>query len=269
MKGRNRFTALVAALSLLLVINACTSDPAAIYEDPPKVPPASSMEMDFSTFGSQQGKSQMQSTDNFSRAAVTALIMKGVVEVNLAIPRALLKSARNADAELNDNEKWEWSFSRTERDTSFEVSLLAERTQQDSVNWDFYVTNSNFDLQHQLFFNGVTNTQGTEGRWSYYSLQNTDSREQVSQINWTVKAEDDVQLKLTVTTDRHHRRGDYIDYTFKDSLKTAIYYDNSEDQQTEIQYNVDTRAGYIIAPNYNNGEKACWNKNLEDITCTD
>ena len=80
-------------------------------------------------------------------------------------------------------------------------------------------------------------------------------------------AEDDVQLRLEVTSDRNGNQGDYIDYTYQDSLKTAIYYDNSENEQTKIQFNVDTKAGYIISPDFNNGNKACWDENLQDVAC--
>ncbi|MDZ7682173.1 MAG: hypothetical protein U5J63_10815 [Fodinibius sp.] len=217
------------------------------------------MEMDFSTFNNQKVDQQKaKSAQNFSRAAFTALVMKGIVELNLAIPRALLTAANNSDAELNGDGDWEWNFTKTARDTSFEVRLRASRTSQDSVYWAFNVTNPSLDLDNQLFFDGTTNADGTEGRWAYYNWKNTATQQQVSRVNWTVNAEDNLQLTLEVTSDRNGNQGDYIDYTFEDSLKTVIYYDNSEDEQTEIQFNVNSKAGYIIAPDFNSGNKACW-----------
>jgi len=272
MKNRYYLSTVAGLLSCILLIVSCKDDPSSVSEEPPTVPPASSMKMDFSTLSNQKDGAQansQQSVENFGRAVVTGIVLKSIVEVNVAIPRALLTAANNSDAELNENEEWEWSFSRTERDTSFDVRLLASRTEQDSVNWSFYVTNPDLELDNQLFFDGTTNANGTEGVWAYYSIENTGSQEQVSHLNWAINVENDIELRLEVTSDRHGNQGDYIDYTYEDSLKTVVYYDNSEDAETEIQYNVNTKAGYIIAPNYNNGEKACWDENLQDVTCSE
>ena len=268
MFDRLKVSAITALLLAAVFIASCSDDPASADEEPPQMPPPQSMEMDFSAFNTQKVVQQKaKSAENFSRAAITALILKGVVDVNLAIPRVLLAAANNADANLNADGEWEWSFSKTARDTSFEVSLLASRTDQDSVNWELYVTNPSLDLNNQLLFDGTTSADGTEGSWSYYNWKNSANQQQVSQVDWIVAAEDEVQLRLEVTSDRNGHQGDYIDYTYQDSLKTAIYYDNSENEQTEIQFNVDTKAGYIISPDFNNGNKACWDENLQDVAC--
>ena len=271
MKNCYYLPAIASILSVLFLIVSCKDDPSSVTEEPPTVPPATSMEISFSALESnkEMNRAKQKSAENFTRAALTALVMKGIVELNLVIPRTLLAAANNTEAALNQNEEWEWSFSKTARDTTYEVRLLASRTEQDSVDWSFYITNPNLDLDEQLFFDGTTNTEGTSGVWGYYSLQNTSSQEQVSRLNWTVNASDDIELRLEVISDRYDNQGDYIDYMYKDSLKTAVYYDRSDDQQTEIQFNVNTRAGYIIAPNYNNGEKACWDENLQNIPCSE
>lgn len=253
----------------LLLAVSCTDNPSTIDNKPPKLPTAESMNMDFSTFQNNQksASAEFQSTDNFGHAVGAALIMKGIVELNLAIPKALLMAASNADAELNNNEKWEWSYSKTTDNNTFEVRLVASRDGGGAVTWDCYVTNSQLGLDDQLFFSGTTNADGTEGVWTYYNLLNTDAREEVSQTNWTVNGEDDVSLKLEVTSDRNNNSGDYIEYSFDGTLKTGTYYDASSDETTEIQINVDTNVGYFISPNYNEGMQSCWDASFQDIAC--
>lgn len=268
---RRLLTTISGILCVLLLVISCKDNPSSVSEEPPEVPSATTMEMDLSEFESQQksNQAQTQSNDNFSRAVGTAIIMKAVVDFNLAIPKALLTAAANADAELNEDEKWEWDFSKQAGDTTYAVRLVAERESEDSVNWSFYVTNSEAGLDDQLFFSGTTNADGTEGTWMYYNLQNTDSQEQVSQIEWSVNGEDDVELRLEVTSDRNNHQGDYLDYSFDGTLKTAVYYDNSEDQETRLQINVDSKVGFITAPDYNNGDQACWDGNYQDVSCSE
>lgn len=263
--------ALSGILCVLLVFSSCDDDPSSVNDEPPQLPPVESLEVDFSNFENQQKQTQPQieSSDNFHRAVTTAVIMKAAVEFNLAIPRALLTAARNADAELNEDEQWEWNFSKSTDGKTFGVRLVGSHEGENTVNWQFFVTNSQLGLNDHLFFSGTTNSDGTEGVWTYYSLQDTESQEEVSRIEWTVNSEEDVQLRLEVISDRSGNHGDFIDYTFDGTLKTAIYYDSSEDQETTIQINVDNKAGYIIAPGYNNGNKACWNENFQDITCNE
>lgn len=255
---------------LLLTISSCTDNPSKISEKPPQLPPANSMQMDFSNFQNNQKSESAAtlSTNNFTKAAGAAMLMKGVVELNLAIPRILLKAAQNANSQLNDSGKWEWKFSKNADGNTFSVRLVASRTDNNKVNWDFYVSSSNLGLNDQLFFSGTTSADGSSGIWTYYSLKNANSQEAVSQINWTVNGDNDISLKLEVKSDRNNNQGDYIEYSFDGTLKTATYYDASSDETTKMQINVNTHAGYIITPNYNNGDKACWDKDFQDTTCS-
>lgn len=258
-------------LCVFLLFSSCDDDPASVNDEPPQLPPVQSMEADFTNFENQQKQTQPQneSSDNFQRAITTAVIMKAAVELHLSIPKALLAAARNTDAELNDNGEWEWEFSKSADGNTFGVRLLGIREGENKVNWKFFVTNSQLGLNDQLLFSGVASSDGTEGVWTYFSLQDTENQEEVSRIEWTVNGEEDVQLRLEVASDRNGNQGDYIDYIFDDAIKTATYYDSSEDQETTIQINVDTKAGFIITSDYNNSNKACWDENFQDVTCNE
>lgn len=269
---KTKLTSFICSLfCLFFLMVSCTDNPATIGGNPPSLPPASSMNMDFSTFQNNQktGGATTQTTDNFGHAVTAALIMKTVVDVNLAIPKVLLTAAANADAQLNENEKWEWSYSKTADGNSYSVRLVASRNSDNSIDWDCYVTNTELNLSDQLFFSGTTSSDATEGTWTYYNLQNTSSQEEVSQIKWTVNGENNVSLKLEVTSDRNDHQGDYIKYTFDGTIKTATYYDASADETTEIQLNTDSHVGYFISPNYNGGMQSCWNDSFQDISCSE
>lgn len=264
----------IALMGMIFMVS-CKDNPSSFSDEPPTIPPIGSMEVDLSAFedeGSQQEAANQvfaeDSTSNFKQAAFRALIMKVVVEINLAIPRALLEAAAYSDAELNDDEEWVWSYSKTTGEETYEVRLVASREGDDQVNWKLFVTNSELRLENRLFFEGITNNDGSEGSWTYYDLQNTQPEGAVSGVEWQVNGEDDVQLKLEVLSDRNENLGDYIEYAFDGTVKHAVYFNAGEEATTEIQWNVETHEGYLIAPEYNQGEKACWNSELVNTACS-
>lgn len=270
MQNRTSLQTLAGILCMLFLFISCKDNTSSVPDEPPQLPPARSMEMEFSTFQNKQDTgNKVQTTENISRAVVTAVIMKTVVDINLAIPRALLAAAVNAEAELNADEEWEWSYSKTGGENMYSVRLVAARESDDAVNWEFYVTSSELALDNVLFFSGTTNIDGTEGTWIYYNLQGSEPQQEVSRVDWSINGEDDVQLRLEITSDRDDHLGDYIDYTFDGTYKTAIYYDASDDATTEIQLTVDTNVGYIVAPDYNEGQQSCWDSEFQDIACED
>lgn len=257
-------------LFLTVIATSCSDDPASLSSDqPPQLPPAESMNVDLSTFeGNQKVQSEAaQSSENFAQAALRALVMKTVVDINLAIPRALLTAASETEAEFNEEGEWVWSYTRNAGQETYEVRLVASQGGNNDVNWQFYVTNSQLSIDNRLFFDGTTNADGSQGTWTYYNLS-SESNESVSEIQWEVTGEDQVSLRLDVTSDRFNNQGDYIEYSFDGTVKNAVYYNAGDDQTTELQWNEETKAGYIIAPNYNNGEQACWDANFEDISCS-
>lgn len=257
----------------LFLITSCNDNPASSTEEPPQIPSAQTMTLEMDQFeeqNSQQkatGVATVQSENAFVNAATRAVIVKGVVDASLAIPRVLLQAAASAEAEFSEDGEWVWAYSKTAGEHSYEVRLVATEQDEDQVQWDFYITNTEQGLADQLLFSGISNRDGTKGIWTYYSLEGEVSDEAVSTVEWTVNGEDDVQLRLEVLPDSSNNPGDYIEYTFDGTIKHAVYFDASEGATAEIQWNVETHEGFLIAPHYNNGEKACWDSELQDIAC--
>ncbi|NGP77053.1 hypothetical protein G3570_10445 [Balneolaceae bacterium YR4-1] len=265
----------VQKFTLLIVIGAvlvtsCNDDPASLSnEQPPEIPPVESMSMDFSNFdGYQQNKEALSKevNTNFAEAAIRAFVIKSVVDLNLAIPKALLAAASESEAEFNEEGEWVWNYTKNAGNQTYEVRLVASQQNENEINWQFFVTNSALNISDKLFFEGTTTAGGTQGTWTYYSLMSS-SEEAVSVTNWSVSEEGNVDLRLEVVSDRYNNEGDFIEYSFDGTVKNVVFYNANEDSTTELQWNIETNVGYIIAPNYNNGEKACWNENFENVTC--
>lgn len=258
---------LSAVFGMLFLISSCSHNPSTINKKAPTLPPANSLEMDFSTFDHQQNMDE-QTSGNFVQAAATVFDMNTVAELNMMIPKKLLAAANNADAQLNENHQWEWNYIYSAGEDSYSVQLMASHKDGNRVSWNFYVTSSELGLNNQLLISGTSDTNGNEGTWSYHRFENANSQEKISEINWKVMNEEgQTELRLEVISDRNDKEGDYIEYTAEKNLKTAVYYDNSADETTELQINAENKIGYYISPNYNEGKQSCWNHQLQDIAC--
>lgn len=268
------FTALLIGLFFLTV--SCEDSLTSFDEQPPELPPASSMEMDFTDFdqehsnefSSMEMAAESESYSNFGNAAIRALFMKAVVNVNLAIPKALLKAAEHADPELNENEEWVWSYSKTADNKEFEVLLVASMETENEALWQLFVTNPELGLDNHLFFEGMTTPDGKSGTWTYYQLLGDEPGDAVSEVSWNVEDEDRRELRLEILSDRNGHMGDSIEYEFDAPVKRATYYNAEQDETTEIVWNTETREGYLMAPDYNEGEQACWDSGLANIPCS-
>lgn len=263
----------VTLLLGLFLITSCKDNPASSAEEPPQVPSAQTMTMEIDQFEDQNnqqktaGAAHLQSENAFINAATRAVIVKGVVDASLAIPRVLLQAAASAEAEFSEDGEWIWEYSKTAGEHSYEVRLVASEQEEDQVQWDFYATITEQGLTDQLLFSGISNRDGTKGIWTYYSLEGEVSDEAVSTVEWSVNGEDDIYIRLEVLSGQNELFEDYIEYTFDGTIKHAVYFDASEETTAEIQWNVETHEGFLIAPHYNNGEKACWDSRLQDIAC--
>ncbi len=235
----------------------------------PVIPSTESMTIDLSEFNNQQkGKSKIQAGSNFNAAIFSAGIAKLIVDVNLIIPKILISAAQNQDVETIAEGEYQWRYTANSGEDSFSVLLTAVVGDDDDVEWKFFVTSSATDpaLNNFLFFEGKAEFDGTEGEWKYYDVQ---ENEAVSQITWDIDNDGTVDLDFTVLSDRNGNKNSEIDYEFDGTVKTLVYLNGSSGETTTIEFNTETKAGFIISPNYNEGVKSCWDENLNDINCPD
>lgn len=265
---------LVIGLNLLLV--SCQDSATNFSNEPPKLPSAGSMEMSFETFDSNSPQkdsysgmdAENEEFSHFTNAVMRVTVLKGIVSLNLAIPKALLAAAENTEPEFNDDGEWVWSYSTSAGDQQFEARLVAIAQSENEIAWQMYVTNSQLGINDRLFFEGVTANDGQTGTWSYYQLFGDEAGSPVSEVSWAIENESSKQLRLEILSDRNTHMGDFIEYEQDAPVNRVVYYNASDDETTEIEWNSETHEGFLIVPDYNNGEKACWGPDLNNITCS-
>lgn len=273
MERRIIISFLTIALIGLVTISCDNSLSSLSEENPPELPSTNSMDMDFSAFGSEETESYgiygqgdlQESSSHFMNSAIRAIFMKAAVDIHLIIPRALLEAARDAEPEFDDNE-WSWSYSRSINGKLKQARLEAARGNGDQIHWSMNVTNTVEGIDNRLLFEGFVRESGLQGEWTYYHLSG--EHEPASRLDWALSDEGHADLRLEVLTDRHDRQGDILDYQFDGTIKRVIYFRASDETQTILEWHVETREGFLIAPGYNDGEAACWDANLKNSDCS-
>lgn len=260
-----RFIGLIAAVLLFLV--SCHSSKK-LSDPSPVLPSEESMEIDFSEIEDKQSGNSIASTEShFAAAAKAAKAIESILDLNVTIPRALVKLAKRHSPDYISDGEWEWNYSAEVDGDDLGVRVTAKTNLNNEVTWRFFVTNPKVipPLEDALFFEGRFDFTGTSGKWMYYSLTAED-HEQVSLITWE-KKENLESVDLEVTSDRNDNMGDIIEFDYDGIVKKAIYRDVSSGETAIISYNTKTKTGFIVAPGYNNGNRACWDENLKNISC--
>ena len=115
-------------------------------------------------------------------------------------------------------------------------------------------------------FDGVCNTERTEGYWRLYAYTTTS---EVIRIDWTYNWEGQTgSVKYTYTKQGEDTNGNYLEYGLTANTDYNAYYNlysKPEDKLFNINYNTTTHEGRIEY----DGNSYCWDGLGYDIDCTE
>ncbi len=263
-------TVLIAAH---LAMTACQTNPLQDSGEQPVLPPPESMKMDFSYFmkpGAGKAGGRAVAGNNFNNAVVRVLIINTVVGAILALPALTLAAAASQKPELQDDGKFHWVYTYQDSNVTLQADLAGwiDVNSKESV-WEMRVTNSAAKppLQNFLWYEGRAALDVSGGYWEFYDAAAADSSTKVLRLDWTFSTPDTVSLEITVVKPGIPENGDRVTYRIQTPIRTVQFFDQSRGTTVEISWNVETGAGYLKAPDYNNGEKACWDEQRNDVPC--
>jgi hypothetical protein len=247
----------------MLVGQACSdSDDAGT---PPEIPPTASMQMNYDELPSQSQQPKALTSNNVNVAYFSAVAASLILEANLAIPKALLVGAQNNSPTYMGDGEWEWEYSASGPEGSYSVRLTALVDNNNNVEWNFYVSADNGQVTWDdvRLFSGTSTLDGTEGSWSIYRpIQGGVA----TTTTWMVTDETtDIEMTVYNSSDEVEAT---VAYSLNGTTKVITFENLSDDTETTIQWDTETKVGFIISTDYNNGQQACWDENFEDVACT-
>jgi hypothetical protein len=247
---------------------ASASDPEA-----PDLPPIASMQVDLNLFdtGSQSPlprPATVLAKHNWWAAATRVWVIGFIVDLAVIPPSLAFAVAVGSTPSYIGEDTWLWIYTHVEQSGN-EVQIRLKATELDEgIAWELRVTDANATppLDQDLWFNGETHNGGTEGFWIFYDLGEEPFAEAL-RIDWDYNAEDDRELIIENIQQGGADFGDTLSYLVDGTTISMMCHDESKEIDADITWDEETHAGSIMVPGYNNGERACWDENLEDTVC--
>ncbi len=271
---KHKLLSVVLALYMSVLPSCAGNNPATSDETPPTLPSQETMQMsqeDLSLFLSgnmgAQADNQVLTKQNWGTAAVIVAVFNLAVFVGMVIPVAATAAALSHEPTLEADGKFHWKYAYANAINNLEVELIGQALPS-VVNWEMYVTSTAPALNNYLWYDGQHQIDGKSGYWQFYDAANPNTQNNLVRIDWQHPSENEATLQFLNNKTDAPGFNDTLTYSVKDDSVSVEILDASNQNSTHIAWHRQTRQGYIIATNYNNGAKACWDSNLDDVVCT-
>jgi hypothetical protein len=272
--------ATLALLALFMpVLAGCGKEPTApvAKQDAPAVPPAASMNFDFAFFeahGAAQlaaahpnGVDATAAKSNWINAVVRVVYLNLTVADAFAPPVLALGAALNTQPVLGEDGWFTWTYAFTDKGHDVTLRLRA-RVDGATVTWRMHVTDPQASppMQDFLWFTGETRLQNDRGFWIFNDRRDGGAVA-VARIDWTDAGERDRSLTFRNIDPLSADHGDALEYLVAGVQVSVTFHDESAHSDYDITWNEQDGTGSLRVPDYNGGERACWDEHQEDGEC--
>jgi hypothetical protein len=245
--------------------------------DPPVLPPAESMLIDFSNFVITTKSADMgfenKGTENLNwqTATIVAGTWRLIIATTLAIPVASFKVAMDQDPVYLSEKKWQWSYNVSAAGVTYKARLTGQIRASD-VLWEMYIAREGSDAFPEFkWFEGTSKLDGTGGQWvlSESNLIQTP----ILKIDWTKSGTAIGTVKYTYLKSGSYN-GSYIEYGLTSASLNAyflVHYYNStlgRFSDANIEWSTTSKNGRIKSSDYLDGLWQCWDTNRVNILCS-
>lgn len=260
-----RWSALIVSVALVAACGTTEPDPG----EPPALPLEESMAFDLETFPSGasavDGPSAIAAQSGVSHhtvAALTVVAINAAVLVVTSVPRLTWAALASRQPTFEDDGRWHWRASTSILGVTYSGDL-AGYIADGEVHAEVRITSP--EVSDFLWYEGIAPVGGTSGEWLVYDHRTPTTQTLLSRVDWAHPGTD--EWTLTFTAVGGANPGDSLTYDVEGDLRSVTWYDASEDESYGIVWNAVTREGSITAANYNNGQTACWDGDLQDVPC--
>lgn len=273
MMSFRRYAIVLFGLALLTIAGCDGTGPNAT-DDPPDVLSPDAFSINTTLFSNQaSGTARTPKTGeyaHFTHAALRVWPVSLLVKANLILPAAVTAGALQADP-VGEDGMWVWTA--TADTLSQNVTFRLEGTPDgDAVMWSMKVTAPHPEQGQTLddfeLYTAQTALDGSSGSWSlFYRLDG--ERMRVLDADFTVASDTQKEITFRVPETADEHAGDNVRYAVNGAQRIFEWtrVEDTDDTVVTVMWNAETKAGSIVAPGYNGGEKACWNEAFKNVTC--
>ncbi len=240
-------------LALLLVFAACDSASDSARPDP--IAPAA---FSLAAFPSAEGAQRSAAGLNFLTAATRVGVVTTVVGLNLVLPHAATAAATRATPTVTDG-TWTWASTVDVGETPVDVRLDGTPAGS-AIAWRL-TTNRTGDAPF-TFTTASTSLDGQTGAWQLF---NPDVSGPVLTADFDVRGDDTVTFRIPAGRDH---AGSSVRYETEGRTQRFDWTAQPENVRTEVEWNLDTGAGWVEASDVAGGARACWDAQRRDTACS-
>jgi len=259
---------ILTCLILALAIAGCSDDdnPTAPTEQAPTLPDPELITFNFSFFDQGQDLEQNKSLDeydNFLNAYVRVALLEVVARIVMTPPVAAFSLALHTPPSLQDDGSWIWVYTHVDGDEQVQIRLR-RLPLENGVEWELRVSVDGHqpELDNVIWFTGTTMDEGETGAWTFRDLD--DPAFPISgEIAWGDNA---AGRFLRFTCLGGDDMGDRLEFQDADPMYTITFVDVDLDETSHIEWFADGH-GSLTVPEYNDGEQACWDTDLQNMVC--
>jgi hypothetical protein len=249
-------------------------------DEPPEIPPASTLVMDFDEFAAQDGGAakghptnydlttmQAAPGSNWSWAALKVGVWSVVITVGLVVPVAAFLESFNHEPQQQSDGSWVWSYDVNVGGVTHTAELHALAVGGD-IEWNMFISKEGHYTNFN-WFSGVSNLIATEGTWALN--KNPDDPTPLVGIDWTRNPADETgDIRYTNIVPGGPENGGYIYHGITTDAFDAFFeiYNKGQDSLTYIEWNRTTKDGRIEdSARFGDEEWHCWDTDLQNTDC--
>ncbi|MEZ4648639.1 MAG: hypothetical protein R3E97_07590 [Candidatus Eisenbacteria bacterium] len=202
---------------------------------------------------------------NWIAAVVHVTAVNLIVAEVLGPPSAAFGLALSAEPERIDQGTYLWEYVYQDGNETATIDLEGTWV-SGGVDWALYVTGTvdGRELDHDLWYSGHSSSGGRTGYWIFSDLEADPT--DVARLDWS-RSLGETDLSFRIIDADHEDFGDHVAFSRNGADRRIEWSDHSEDRLFFVTWDLVTGAGSLEVPEYNEGERACWNEDQVDIAC--
>lgn len=242
--------------------------------EPPILPPAESMTIDFSNFNLEARKSaiipEAKSAENSSWefAALAAGTWNLIIGSQLIVPVLTFQAVIDKTPQNVSESMWQWSHTSTIANIEYKARLTGE-IKGGTVEWKMYITKEG-SFTDFLWFYGSSETDGSSGFWILNESNTIPS--QLLRIDWEKTGASIAKIKYTFVKNTEFKDS-YIEYGLTNDALNAFYkihyYDFMQEKfiDVDVLWSTSIHNGRIRSTGYLDGAWYCWDASRVNTQC--
>jgi hypothetical protein len=238
--------------------------------NPPVLPPAESMIIDFSNFYAENASGTQ--INKWKLVSQATEIWRAIITTTLKIPIASYQAAFNSNPIYIGNNIWEREYDVSIEGLIYKARLTSQIREAD-YKWQMYITKEGDGAFAEfLWLEGTSNLDGTSGQWIFD--ESPQNQVPVFQIDWSVTGDKIGMIKYTYTKTGSTFKDSYIEYGLTSNTLNAYYtihYYNTSFQQfydMNVEWNTVLHNGRVKCMMYfGTYDWYCWDNNYLNVTC--